>query len=326
MGVRAPRVALVSEMTRFDDESLSKLSLSGFELRPAHHLAHARDEAALVRGLSGAWAVVAGVEKYSAQVLAQLRTLRVIARTGVGFDNVDLVAATQQKILVVTTPDANTESVADFTIGLMLATVRHLVRADQEVRSGRWRSGVLTGDLYDATVGLIGLGRVGTAVARRLVGFHCRILAADPAADPDKCRELKIELLPISQVLSQVDILSIHVPLNRDTKHLIGSDELNRLRPGAVLVNTSRGGVVNELSLLEALRSGHLAGAALDVFENEPLIRDHPLLTMANVVTTGHVAAFSRMAAHRTVTAIADALIEVANDKVPIGCVNPEAF
>lgn len=313
-------------MARFDNDSLRRLSLSGFELHPAHELVHGSDEDVLVRGLNGAWAVVAGSEKYPERVLEQLRSVRVIARTGVGIDNIDVGAATQRKILIVTTPDTNTESVADFTIGLMLAAVRRLLQADQAVRGGRWRSAVLTGDLYGSTVGLIGLGRVGTAVARRLAGFNCRVLASDPAADADKCRELKIQLLPLAQLLPQVDIVSIHVPLSHETKHLIDTDELKRFKTGAILVNTSRGGVVNELALSNALRSGHLAGAALDVFEEEPMPAGHPLLAIANVVVSGHVAAFSRLAAHRTLNAVADALIDVSNGRLPSGCVNPDAF
>ena len=129
-----------------------------------------------------------------------------------------------------------------------------------------------------------------------------------------------------SPAIAQVDIVSIHVPLNHETKHLIDTEELRLVKVGAILINTSRGGVVNEPALLDALRSGHLAGAALDVFEDEPMPPGHPVLNMADVVVSGHVAAFSRLAAHRTLNAVADALIDASNGRLPKGCVNPDAF
>jgi D-3-phosphoglycerate dehydrogenase len=268
---------------------------------------------------------VAGSEKYSRQVLQGALELRVIARCGVGYDAIDLEAASERGIAVVITPDANFESVADFTLALILATLRRLIDAHRTVLSGGWRLDGLSGDLYGATVGIVGLGRIGRAVARRLRGFSCRILAVEPYPDPAECRELGVELTTLEDLLPQVDVLTLHAPRTPETMRMIGAAELARMKPTAVLVNTARGGIVDEEALARALSSRALAGAALDVFEREPLASDNPLCRCPNVVLSGHISAFTELAARRTMEAVVDAILDVAAGKTPAGLVNAPA-
>jgi len=192
--------------------------------------------------------------------LTTRRTVRVIARTGVGYDAIDVGAATDLGVAVVTTPGANAEAVADFTLALMLASLRRIVEADADVRAGRWRPGPPARDLFAATVGLVGFGKIGRAVARRLRAFDCRILVVEPFPDHEACRALGVELMTMAEMLPQVDVLSLHVPLGTETRHLIAEPELRRMRRHAILVNASRGSVVDGPALATALRDGVIGG------------------------------------------------------------------
>jgi phosphoglycerate dehydrogenase-like enzyme len=205
----------------------------------------------------------------------------------------------------------------------MLACLRQLIIAHQTVLSGGWRMNELSGDLYGATVGIVGLGRIGRAVARRLSGFHCRALAVEPDPDLVAIRGLGVELTTLEDMLPQVDVLTLHVPRTPETTRMIGAAELARMKPSAILVNTARGGIVDEQALYNALSSRALAGAALDVFEHEPLAKDHPLCRCPNLVLSGHISAFTRLAAQRTMDAVVDALLDLAAGKTPAGVLNP---
>src|SRR5262249_49075125 len=180
----------------------------------------------LAAGLEGAWGVVAGSEAYTGPLLDRLPDLRIVARCGVGFDAIDVGAATARGVVVSTTAGANDEGVADLALTLMLACLRRVLLGDRSARSGAWRPPGLAGDLASATVGIVGLGRVGRNVARRLRGFDCRLLAVEPYPDRDFCRELDIELVDLWSMLPQVDVLTIHTPLTDETRTLIGKDEL----------------------------------------------------------------------------------------------------
>jgi phosphoglycerate dehydrogenase-like enzyme len=317
-------VLLVSDLTRHEYKSLHDLESAGFILVHGQHLAAVTDTEHLVAAFQGTWAVIAGSERYSRALLSRTATLKVIARTGVGIDGIDLDAATDAGIVVLITEDANTEAVADFTLALMLASVRKLIIADHTVRSGGWRPTELAGDLFGATVGIVGLGRIGRAVARRLGGFDCTILGADPQADAVQCAELGIHVTSLKEMLPRIDILTLHLPLWPRTRNLIGPAEFALLRRGAIVVNASRGGIVNESELVKAMQTGSVAAAALDVFEHEPLPGDHPLRSMPNVILTGHYAAFSRRAAEKTMQKIVKGLLDLSSGKTPAGCVNPE--
>jgi D-3-phosphoglycerate dehydrogenase / 2-oxoglutarate reductase len=317
------RVALVSEIARLGRDQLDGLE-DQFELVDSYELDNVRDLDRLAAGLESTWAVVAGSESYTGPLLDRLPDLRLIARCGVGFDAIDVEAATARGVLVSTTADANAEGVADLTLTLMLACLRRVLLGHRSARAGTWRPPGLAGDLSGATVGIVGLGRVGGSVARRLHGFGCRLLAVEPYPDHELCRELGIELFELRTMLPQADVLTIHTPLTADTKTLLGADELALLPPTAVLVNTSRGGVIDEPALIDMLASGRLAGAGLDVFTSEPLAAGHPLTQLDNVVLSPHAASFSRRTVRRMLESVRASLTNAAAGALPEGCLNPE--
>jgi D-3-phosphoglycerate dehydrogenase / 2-oxoglutarate reductase len=319
------RIALVSAAAPHGSANFRLLEEAGFELLDRSDSDASKDEDVLVAALVGAWATVAGAELYSRGVLERLPDLRVIARVGVGYDCIDLEAATDRGVLVLTTPGANAEHVADFALALMLACVRRLVEVDAAVRSGAWRLPVLSGDLAGATVGLVGLGQIGRAVARRLRGFDCRIVAVEPDPEPEFCRRYAVELASLEEVLPQVDVLSLHAPLTPESKGLIGARELGLVRPGVVVVNTARGGLIDEAALVAALRAGRVGGAGLDVFEHEPLPVGHPLTRFPNVVLGGRTSTFTRASMERMTRAAVENILAVDRGEIPPACLNPAA-
>jgi D-3-phosphoglycerate dehydrogenase / 2-oxoglutarate reductase len=326
-GGGAPRrwIALISETAQLGLEHLRPLEDAGFELVDRYELSGVVAEDELIAGLRGVWATVAGSEPYTRRLLEQCSELRAIARCGVGYDAIDVPAATREGVAVLTTPGANAEAVADLTLTLALACVRHLLDLDDVVRSGGWRPNALFADLAGASVGIVGLGTIGQAVARRLSGFGCRILAVEAAPDLAVCSTLGIELTTLERLLPEVDVLTLHVPLTAETHHLVSTGELALLRPGAIVVNTARGGVLDTAALVEALTSGRLGGAGLDVFEDEPLPAGHPLLELPNVVLTGHAATFTRGGVGQTLDAVVRNLLALDAGTAPAGLVNPGA-
>jgi phosphoglycerate dehydrogenase-like enzyme len=320
------RVVLTSETAAKDIGPFVRLRGAGFDVVERFDLADATDPSTLIAAFEGAWAVVANSSnRIDRRVFESLPNLRVIARTGVGYDAIDVQAATERGVLVCTTPGALTETVADFALALMLTALRDIVRLDAAVRDGRWRPSGLPRDLHGATVVIVGFGAIGKAVARRLAGFACRIIVVDPVADPRLCEQLGVVLATLEDALRLADIVTLHVPLVATTRSLLGRRELAWLRPSAILVNTSRGAVVDEPALIDALRARQIAGAALDVFEREPLPPGHPLAALDNVVLTGHAASSTRAAIERMCEAAASALHAAAAGDMPAGCLNPEA-
>lgn len=316
------RIVLVSAGARYAPGRLRPLADDGFELVARHDLDALAEADALAAGLAGAWATVAGSERYSRALLERLDGFRAIARVGVGYDTVDVAAATEHGVAVLTTPGANADAVADWALTLMLAAIRRLRLFEDALRGGGWRPDGLAGDLAGATVAVVGLGAIGRGVARRLAGFGCRLLGVDPLAG----EVAGVERVELAEALPQVDVLTLHAPLLPETRHLIGERELALLRPQALLVNTARGPLVDERALVAALEQGHLGGAALDVYEQEPLALDHPLRRLPNVVLTGHVAGFTRGSTERMLDAVVANLRAVAAGRVPPGCVNPDAL
>ncbi|HEY5578678.1 MAG TPA: hydroxyacid dehydrogenase, partial [Acidimicrobiia bacterium] len=232
-----------------------------------------------------------------ADLISAAPDLRVVGRAGVGVDNIDVPAATAAGILVVNAPTANVVSAAEHTFAMILAQARRIPQADAMVRSGRWDRRTLQGfELHGKTLGLIGLGRVGSLVAARALAFGMTIIAYDPYVGAEVARRLRVRLVEVmDQVLAEADVITVHVPLTRETRGLLGPDQLARVKKGCCIINTSRGGVVDEAALVEALRSGAVAGAALDVFEDEP--KPHPgLLELSQVVLTPHLGASTREA------------------------------
>jgi phosphoglycerate dehydrogenase-like enzyme len=284
-----------------------------------------RDGDVLAQALDGAWATVAGGEHYTRGLLGRLRDLRVIARVGVGYESIDVEAATEHGVLVLITPGANAEHVADFTLALMLGCLRRLVEADAAVRSGAWRLPVLSGDLAGAAVGVVGLGHIGRAVVRRLSGFGCRLLAVEPRPDLEFCRRYAVEVRTLDELLSDVDVLSLHVPLTPETEGLLGARELARVRPGVVVVNTARGGLLDEAALVAALADGRVGAAGLDVFAHEPLPAGHPLTSFPGVLLGGRTSTFTRASMAAMTGAVVENILGVDRGEIPVGCVNPAA-
>jgi D-3-phosphoglycerate dehydrogenase len=246
------------------------------------------DEVAdLLPGVDG---YIAGLDVIDRSALAKADQLKVISRYGVGVDNVDLEAAKEKGIVVTNTPGANSGSVAELALGLILALARQIPEAAKSVQQGKWPrlNGV---SLEDKTIGILGLGAIGKQLVRRLAGFDCHILAYDPFADQSFASKNSIKLESLDKVIAEADFLSLHLPLLPETRGMVNADFLARMKKGSFLINTSRGEVVDETALLQALESGHLRGAGLDAFTVEPPDPSNPLLHLPQVVATPHLGA-----------------------------------
>lgn len=269
-------------------------------------------------------------DRIDAEVMTAAPRLKVISNFAVGFDNVDIPAATKRGIVVTHTPDVLTETVADFTVCLMLAAARRLVEADRYTRDGRWKTWeplLLAGqDIHHATLGLIGLGRIGAAVARRAQGFGMRVLYYDVVRREDLERSLSITYQSLDDVLRDSDVISVHVPLSEQTRHLISRAQFALMKNTAVFVNTSRGPVVDQRALAEALASRRIFAAGIDVFEQEPVPPDDPLLKLDNVIVVPHIASASIPTRIRMATLAAENLVAVLQGKRPPNPVNPEVL
>jgi len=250
------------------------------------------------------WAIITGIEPVTRRVLAAAENLRVISVHGTGTEHVDVEEAKRRGIVVTNTPGTNAVSVAEFTVGLILATCRHICQAYCRVRKGGWverSSGCFMGiELHGKCVGIIGTGAIGQAVMRRLAGFDVRFLLCDKIMTQNLLDTYPAEYVKLDRLLEESDIVTIHVPLTRETHHLIDKVALSKLKPTAILINTSRGPVVDEAALIEALSNGNLAGAGLDVLSLEPPIPTNPLLHLDNVVVTPHIGGGTVEAVERT--------------------------
>ncbi len=254
--------------------------------------------------------------------------LRAISTYAVGTDNIDLDEATRRGIPVGHTPGVLTEACADLAFALLMAAARKVVLGDRQVREGLWRTwepqGWLGADVHRATLGLVGFGRIGQAVARRAAGFDMRVLYFDPSVqDPADGMGQAVEL---DEILRESDFVSLHAPLTPDTRHLINRESIKKMKAGAILVNTARGGLVDQDALAEGLSSGHLAGAALDVTDPEPLPTGHALLGMENVIITPHIASASRATREQMALIAADNLLAgLRGERLPF-CANPRVY
>ena len=255
--------------------------------------------------------------------------LKVISNHAVGVDNIDVNAATARKIPVGNTPDVLTDATADFAFALLMAVARRIPEAERYVHAGKWKTWgpmlLLGADLKGATLGLIGFGRIGKAVARRATGFDMRVLYYDPnEKKPD--RELKATRVDFETLLGQSDFISLHTPLTPDTRHLIDSEAFSKMKPSTVLVNTSRGPVVDPDALYEALKERRIFGAGLDVTEPEPLPMNSPLLTLDNIVIVPHIASASTTSRNMMSWMAAQNLIAgLKGERLP-NCVNPQVY
>ncbi|MGA2545852.1 MAG: hydroxyacid dehydrogenase [Rectinemataceae bacterium] len=279
-----------------------------------------------LRGCEGL--LVRTATKLSAETIESAGSLKVISRTGVGYDNIDVAAATRAGIAVCATLNANTVSVAEHTVAMLLAIAKDLCRLDGEVRNGNWsvRDEGSAIDISGKTLGLIGLGKIGREVARLATVFGLKIIGFD-AFLPENTKLEDIECMKgLDEVIGRADFVSIHVPLNPKTRHLIDERRLSLMKKTSFIVNTSRGGIIDEFALVAALDAGKIRGAALDVFENEPLPAGSPLCLRNDILLTPHSAALSRECKLRVALTAAEAILEYFNGEIPEGTVNREVF
>lgn len=249
----------------------------------------------VVRACAEADAIINQYQQLDAEVISQLHRCRIISRYGIGLNTIDVPAASAAGIAVANVPDGSLDDVSDHTIALMLALSRGVAAYDRSIRSGEW-SYSAAGPLYrlrGRTLGLIGFGQIPRRVAEKAAPFGLRVIAYDPFASPDDARDLGVELVSLDELYRASDVVSVHVPLTEETRGLVGADAFALMRPTALLINTSRGPVVDEPSLLDALERGGIAGAGLDVFTVEPLASDHPLRRSERAVLTPHAAWYS---------------------------------
>ncbi len=285
----------------------------------------------LVARARGCQAVVSQLtDKLNAGVIAQLQGVKVIANVAVGYDNIDVPAATAAGIAVTNTPGVLTETTADFAFTLLMATARRIPEAHAFVHSGEWKTwliDLLAGqDIYGATLGLVGLGRIGAAVARRARGFGMNIIYCDAQAAPAEVeQELGAKRVEMAELLKTADFVSLHVPLTPETRHLIGAAELKQMKPTAVLINTARGPVVDEVALADALEQKTIWAAGLDVFEAEPTVHAK-LLTLPNAVLAPHIASASVGTRRRMSMMAAENAAAALEGARPANLLNPEVW
>jgi D-3-phosphoglycerate dehydrogenase len=273
--------------------------------------------------------VISSQHHVSRRVLEAASRLKVVAKYGSkpGLDNVDLGAATERRVVVCYTPGANADSVAEHTIALILALLKRLYVSSYRLRQGHWRDLTTLGrELGGKTVGIVGLGTVGHAVAHKLAGFDVQLLACDPYVHEHEAQQVRARLVDLATLIRRSDIISVHAILNEETKHLIGTEEFRLCKTEAILVNTARGAIIDETALIQALKDGRIAGAALDVFTTEPPDPDDPLLNMDNVLITPHFASCTVEAFRREADMAVGEVHSVLSGQKPRFVANPKVL
>jgi D-3-phosphoglycerate dehydrogenase len=309
-------------LANLEGQHLQILRDAGFEL-VFPGLPHQLSEEELLALLPGTTAAIAGMEPYTPRVLEACPTLRVIARVGVGYDAVDIPATTARGVAVTIAPGTNQDSVAEHTFCFILGLSRRLVAKHNAMKAGRWERGI-TLPVRGSTLGIVGLGRIGKAVAIRGEAFGMRLVAYEPFPDNAFAAAHKIEFLSLERLLAQSDFVSLHLPLDAGSRQMINKRTLGLMKKTAFLVNTARGGLINEHDLAEALRAGTIAGAALDVFEKEPPV-DSPLPGLENVLLTPHEAGIDRKSLQDMALSASQAVVDLSRGKWPAEkIVNPE--
>ncbi len=308
---------------QWDDLPLKFLEESGFLVK-RNPFQRPLTEDEMAENVQNADGLIVGVDPVSKRVIESARCLRVISKYGVGIDNIDLAAATRRGIVVTSTPGANTEAVADLTFGMMIATARRITEADRAVKEGRWER-FMGMDVWGRSLGVIGAGQIGKAVVRRAQGFNMKVVAFDLRPDREWAATAGVEYTSLEDLISRSDFITIHLALTDATQGLIGKDQIALMKQSAVLVNTSRGGIIDETALAGALNEEKIFAAALDVFAEEP-VRDVQLLTARGLVATPHIGAYSHGALNTMGTMAAKNLAAVFNSLKPEHVLNPEVY
>ncbi len=313
-----PRTVLICQPLLFEKAGPCRqiLETAGFAVRYPWTGGSVLSEASLQTELDGVVATIASTEPYTAAILARAEALRVISRTGVGYDSVDVAAATARKIAVACTPGLNHEAVAEHVFALLLGLTKKVVPFHDEVAQGGFRRQP-TRSLRGKSLGLVGLGRIGRAVARRAAAFGMPVLAHDPFLTTVPDEVAFVQLVSFDDLLARSDIVSLHAAASDATRHLIGSDALARMKPGVILINTARGTLVDEAALTDALQSGRVGAAGLDVFEREPP-NGSPLLSAPNVLYSPHVAGIDERAFEDMATMAAQTIVDLFQGRWPV--------
>ena len=303
-------------------EAIKMLEDSGLTVKtPSGKL----DEAGLIRNLQGCAAVIAGNEVYNDPVFDACPDLKVVARWGIGYDAVDVPAATRHGVQVINTPGLVTQAVADMTFALMLGIARQIPHCDRSVRAGQWPM-VFSGQVWEKTLGLIGLGQIGQAVAHRARGFDMKVLVFDPYCDDNVCAYHGCERASLEDLLHESDFVSLHCTLCDETRHLMNAGRLRMMKPTAYLINAGRGGLLDQAALAEALHERVIAGAALDVQAQEPPEPNDPLFGLDNVVLTPHCSSFTFDTMAKVNRQACQNVIDALSGRRPAALLNPEVL
>jgi len=300
--------------SRYSQEPRKILEKAGFYLiwnkegRPLQ-------EEELIERIKGVDALIVGVDQITEKVIAAADKLRIICKHGVGVDNINLDAATGRGIMVINAPHSNYTSVADLTFGLLIAAARKIPYADMITKKGKWNR-IVGREVWGKTIGIVGTGRIGLAVAQRARGFDMKILAYDKFPNIQAANEIGFNYVSLEKLLSLSEFVSLHLPLTKETRHLINEKTLSLMNPEAILINTARGELVDEKALYQALKEKRLTGAALDVYAEEPPLNSK-LLTLSQVITTPHIGASTHEANYRMGCAVAESIIKFFAGKIP---------
>lgn len=255
--------------------------------------------------------VVRSETKVNAQVIAAAKNLKVVGRAGSGVDNIDVVEASKRGIIVMNTPGGNTVTTAEHAVSLLLSLVRYIPQATASMKMKKWEKKKFMGtEILNKTIGIIGMGKIGTEVAKRAKGLFMNIIAYDPFISEEAARKLQVELVEIDEIFKRADFITLHVPKNNETTNLINKENIQKMKDGVRIINCARGGLVDEQALAEALKNGKVAGAALDVFEQEPPPADNPLIDLPNVICTPHLGASTEEAQENVAIAISEQIID----------------
>lgn len=298
------------------------------EIGVVPELANAHTEDEVIKACKDADGILNRTAPMTAKVIGALAKCKVIARYGVGVDNVDIAAATAKGIAVCNVPNYCNDEVSTLAVALMLALARKVVSHDKAVRAGAWDIGSKDPIYRTAgkTLGLLGFGRIARTVAKKMAGFDVKVIAYDPFVTPEQGREAGVDMVEMETVLKNADFISIHAPMTTNTKHMINAKTLALMKPTAYLVNTSRGGLIDTAALVQALEGKKIAGAGLDVYEVEPLPMDNPLRRLDNIILTDHAGWYSEESIVELQTRTAMAVAAVLSGKKPESCVNPQVL
>ncbi len=312
-----------AQLAKLEAEFVPTLKNAGFELIfPDKNVQMVESD--VLRQYAGIPAALAGSEPYTRKVFESLPDLKVVARAGVGWDAVDQQAATDHGVVVCIAPGTNQESVAEHTFMLILALAKNLIGQHDPIRKGQWPRRVNL-PLRGRTLAIVGLGRIGKAVAMKGIAFGMKIVAYEPTPDQAFAAKHGITLAPLDDVLKQGDYVTLHLPAFAETRHLINAKTLSLMKPTAFLINTARGAVVDEMALDEALKAGTIAGAGIDVFDQEPPGANHPLLQHDNCVFTAHMAGVDLQSRDEMALKAAECIVKLSRGEWPADCiVNPE--